>query len=1110
MIFWKNLPRNIFTIAFFLCILNLSSGCRVVGADNTGDKFPYVSYTEIPGVTEEDAREMEALKSRYGSFTFGMVPGVDAYEEDGAIRGFSALFCEWLTGFFGIPFIPVLCEHDILLAGLESGGINFSGALSAAELETAGYFSAGPITEQSFRFTRFSGSQPLLDIVAARMPRYAFLSGDDASSRVADLAYYDFESFFVDDYESAYNLLKEGRVDAFFDEGRAEAEFMAHEDIIAESFLPMIRMPVSMSTGNRELEPVIRLVQKALQNGGEHLFTGMNKLGQAEFRKSRLLLRLNETERQFIQEHPVIPIVAEYYNYPISFYNSYEKEWQGIYFDVLNEISELTGLGFTVVNNENTDWPTLLAKLVSGEAAIVSELLPSKERQGAFLWPNTPLLVDYYALLSRSDTPNISINEVLETSIGLPRATAYAEQFRRWFPNHPRITEYESSDESFRALDRGEVDVVVSSQRRLLALTNYSELTGYKANLVFDVSAESFIGFNKNEGILCSIFDSAFQFVDVRSIAGQWVYKTYDYKAKLVRAQRPWLIGAAVLSICVVILISILFSRKYNEGTRLEMLVQKRTSELKKLQHDLEMAFENAQAGSRAKSVFLANMSHEIRTPMNAIIGMTNIGKTSDDIERKDYCFSRIEDASLHLLGVINDILDMSKIEANKFALSEAEFKFEKMLQSVVNVISMQIEEKDQKFKVYFDRKIPENLFGDELRLSQVISNLVSNAVKFTPEGGSIRIGTYFLGEEDGVCNIQITVTDSGIGISPSQQERLFQSFQQAESGSSRRYGGSGLGLMISKSIVEMMGGGIWVESEQGKGSTFSFSVRVKRGEEREKKLLNRGVNWGNVRILSVDDDPDTQAFLKKILGEYGVSIDASSSGEEALELIARNGTYDIYLVDWKLPGMDGISLAARLKEKERDPGDVSVVLFSAASLSHVELEAKMAGVDRFMSKPLFPSVIRGIIDDCLGVEYEQAGEGDISEIPLYSERHILLAEDVDINCEIVMALLEPTQIKIDWAQNGAAAVNMFAEGYEKYDMIFMDLQMPEMDGYTATRTIRAMDIPKAKTIPIIAMTANVFQDDVENCLNAGMNSHIGKPLDLEEVLSMLRTYLPG
>jgi len=389
---------------------------------------------------------------------------------------------------------------------------------------------------------------------------------------------------------------------------------------------------------------------------------------------------------------------------------------------------------------------------------------------------------------------------------------------------------------------------------------------------------------------------------------------------------------------------------------------------------------EVTEQANRAKSAFLANMSHEIRTPMNAIIGMTSIAESAHSVERKDYAIGKIKDASTHLLGVINDILDMSKIEAGKFELSPTAFRFEETLKRVVAVNDYRVIEKRQRLSLHIDAAIPPVLCGDEQRLAQVITNLLSNAVKFTPEKGSIDICARFLGEENGVCQVQIDVSDTGIGISPEQQARLFQSFHQAESSTSRKYGGTGLGLVISKSIVELMGGHIWIESELGKGATFSFTIAAGR--------IDEAAYAANAR--KAGDRPAQAAFY-----------------------------------DW------------------------------------------------------------------------------------FGEYRILLAEDVEINREIVLALLETTMIAIDCAENGSEAVRMFREAPDRYDMIFMDLQMPEMDGYEATRCIRALDMPKAKVIPIIAMTANVFREDVEKCLAAGMDGHIGKPLNFAEVLQALRQHLP-
>ena len=513
-----------------------------------------------------------------------------------------------------------------------------------------------------------------------------------------------------------------------------------------------------------------------------------------------------------------------------------------------------------------------------------------------------------------------------------------------------------------------------------------------------------------------------------------------------------------------------------------------------------------ADKASRAKGDFLSNMSHEIRTPLNAIIGMTSMGSTATDISRKDYCLTKINDASKHLLGVINDILDMSKIEANKLELSPTKFIFEKMLQRVVDVVSFRMEEKHQHFSIFVDSNIPFIIISDEQRLAQVITNLLSNAIKFTPQEGSIKLEANLAEEKNGLCTIQIDVSDTGIGISDEQKPRLFRVFEQAERSTSRKYGGTGLGLVISKRIVEMMDGRIWIESELDKGSVFSFTIQAQRGEENQESLLNPDVTWKNLRSLVVDDDIYILEFFKNAAEQLKITCDTAASGNEALALIKQNGLYDMYFIDWNMPGMDGIELTRRIKLKH--DSKYAIVMISSIDLITIEDEAKAAGVDKFLQKPLFMSSIADCINDCLGTGREENKEVE-TNTGCFNGYHVLLAEDIEINREIVIALLEPTEIKIDCAENGAEAIKCFKENSDRYDIIFMDLQMPEVDGLEAARRIRQLELPRAKEIPIIAMTANVFKEDIENCLAAGMNDHVGKPLDLTEVMEKMHKFLP-
>ncbi len=536
-------------------------------------------------------------------------------------------------------------------------------------------------------------------------------------------------------------------------------------------------------------------------------------------------------------------------------------------------------------------------------------------------------------------------------------------------------------------------------------------------------------------------------------------------------------------------------------------------TKLKQNEEKLEKAIEEAKEASHAKSDFLSRMSHEIRTPMNAIIGMTRIGQNANDIEKLKYCLEKIDNASKHLLELINDILDMSKIEANKFDLVEEAFNFEKMLESICDVIGIKAEEKQQNLLVNIDENVPSRIVADEMRLSQVITNLLSNAVKFTQEKGTIHLSVSSGAEsEDGRLPLSIRVVDNGIGMKEGQTAKLFQSFEQAEAGTSRKYGGTGLGLAISKKIVEMMDGEIGVTSTFNEGSTFFFTVLVKKDPGAHKESYDLSA-YQDLRILVVDDAREVLDYFNRVLGNLRIDSDTVDNGRDAVEMfreaLAQNNPYQILFVDYLMEEMDGIETTRQIKALAGN--SVSVIMVSQTEWILIEEEARRAGVDKFIPKPLFQSPIMDSINqfvfhsDTLMPQRLSSYGGTLKGIKL------LLAEDIEINREIVISLLEETGVEIDCAENGEEAVRLFSKNQDKYGIIIMDIQMPVMDGLTATRKIKALGTEAAENIPIIAMTANAFAEDVDACRLAGMADHVSKPIDFDDLVAKLLKYLnPG
>ena len=543
----------------------------------------------------------------------------------------------------------------------------------------------------------------------------------------------------------------------------------------------------------------------------------------------------------------------------------------------------------------------------------------------------------------------------------------------------------------------------------------------------------------------------------------------------------------------VLIILTVIFLR-YFSITRSQM-------------NELEKARQVALEANKAKSEFLANMSHDIRTPMNAIVGMTAIAAAHiDDRKQVENCLRKITLSSKHLLGLINDVLDMSKIESGKLTLATEQISLKEVVEGIVNIMQPQVKTKKQTFDIHVKNILTENVWCDGVRLNQVLLNLLSNATKYTPEGGSIHLSLFEENSPKGerYVRIYIKVKDNGIGMSPDFLKRIYESYSRADGARIHKTEGAGLGMAITKYIVDAMEGTIDIQSEPDKGTEFLLTFDFEKAA-----AMNMDMVLPSWNMLVVDDDELLCRTAMDALKSIGIKAEWTLSGEKAIELVnehhKRREDYQIILLDWKLPGMDGIQVAKEIRHNLGD--EVPILLISAYDWSEFEAEAREAGISGFISKPLFKSTLYYALRQYMGTETEN-GQTSNPNSDL-SGRRILIAEDNELNWEVANELLSDLGVELDWAEDGQICLDKFQkspEGY--YDAVLMDIRMPHMTGYEATKMIRGLNHPDALSIPIIAMSADAFSDDIQHCLECGMNAHIAKPIDIMEVSRLLKRFL--
>ena len=1099
---FKRFASAVITAAFLLSLL--SGGAVSFAASQRENIAPFfTSYKDIPGVTRDEIDAVEALREKHGSFSYGVIQSTEAFvNENGEAAGFSVLLCEWLTKLFGISF--ELEFYDRITQNLLlNGEIDFTDEVRIEdEYDAALFMTENAVTHRSLEVIRMDGSLPVDDIAASRPLRYAFLETSASfKDAAAVLEPGSFEAFFAPDTDTVYQMLKSGEVDGFVFWETFEASFDKYGDVHIETFYPLAFSPVSLKTGIPELAPVISIVDKALQNGEINYINDLYDRGYGEYEKYMFFESLTDEELEYVKNNSEIVVSAVNWFYPICFYNKYEKKWEGIAFDAFEEVTRLSGINFTLGNGPDTSWAEIYEKLESGEIPINFDLIYTADRAERYVWSSHTYLTEKYALVSKQSFPDISVNKISYSKIGLMKSMAYTEMFNKWFPDAIDVTMYDTQDDAFRALDDGEIDLLMTGTNTLLSITNYYEYSGYKANVIFDSTIEYSCAFNKNEPLLFSVIEKALNFVDMEKITNQWESRTYDYQKKILRAQRPWLIGMIVLSFMIMILVLVLFIRSRKAEMRSERLVKKRTRELehhtnlfltvinsipdhifckdlnsnfilcndsllktfdlertqvigksnadgltmteeearislgadmtvikeaKRVTYEEQIAvaggvkniFETikspliqdgevagivgisrnitrrkemeaeALAASQAKSTFLANMSHELRTPLNVIIGLTDLVMEENHLSKHvSDNMRKINSAGETLLGIVNDILDISKIESGKLSFVPAEYFVSSLLNDVTTLVTTRLGEKPVVFRLNLDKNTPNKLFGDDLRVKQIMNNLLSNALKHTHTGSIELTVKCKAGDEKDVL-MEIIVSDTGDGIRAEDLKNLFTDYFQVENQANRKNKGTGLGLSITKRLSQMMGGEVSAQSEFGKGSTF-------------RVLIRQGFVSGETI------DPDVAESLRK----FQYSDDKKDSNKNLERIDLRNA-------------------------------------------------------------------------------------------------RVLVVDDMQTNLDVASGLLRKYKMQVDCITNGHEAIKRIQFGKPYYNAVFMDHMMPEMDGIETTDAIRAIDSDYAREIPVIALTANAIYGASSVFYEHDFQDFISKPIDIMHLDRVIRKWV--
>ena len=1047
------------------------------------------------------AETASAKVVRVGSFedTFNYV------NEKGARKGYGYELLETLSGYTGWQFEYVTCDWSDCFEKLKNGEIDIIGGISYTEDRTQEMlFSDEPMgVEKYYLYADLSRADiSASDFKTLNGKKIGVLMGTEPEVMLTEWEEkYGLETEHVNisNNEDVKQKLANPEIDCFVS---LEESFWAERGIstitrVGESGI-YYAINKNRPDIKEELDDAMRALDEAVPFYTADLYKRYFSMDYTPI--------LTGEEKAWLRKHGAIRMGFLASDSGVSTFDPATGEFTGVITDYIQFAADCLGnqeLEFQLVGYDSKE--AELDALKSGEIDMIfhCDQNPNLAEEYHFACTNTTWTSNLMAVTNKQHFNENNVNRIAVPQNKLSLKKYLAFYYPQW-----EIVDCDTQEDAARLVKDGQADCFVTG---ISSENKYSKkYSFYSVPLVNPV--RSCFAVNSGNRSLLSILNKTIKAMPVNMLAGALaMYKSSARKVTLSDFIKDNFFKVMLISSIAVAVVLLTILMLLQKARKAEAAARKAASDTQELNAKLQVAVEKAETANRAKSTFLSNMSHDIRTPMNAIIGFTTLALSNiDDTDRvKDYLGKTLA-SSNHLLSLINDVLDMSRIESGKIHLEEVEVNLSDVLHDLKTIVSGQIYAKQ--LELYMDAMdvTDEDVYCDKTRLNQILLNLLSNAIKFTPAGGTVSVRVRQLaGKVRGCGQYEFRIKDNGIGMSQEFAQKIFEPFERERTSTVSGIQGTGLGMAITKNIVDMMGGTIEVQTAQGKGTEFTVCVPMRA--QTEQRPVEKITELEGLKALVVDDDFNTCDSVTKMLVKVGMRAEWTLSGKEAVlrarQSIEMSDVYHAYIIDWRLPDMNGIEVTRQIRSLH---DDTPIIILTAYDWSDIEVEAKAAGVTAFCAKPMFMSDLRETLMSALGQKPADAVQRLLPEKNAdFEGKHILLVEDNELNREIAQEILREYGFLVDSAENGAVAVEKVSTAAPgSYDLVLMDVQMPIMDGYTATRKIRALDDPARAKLPILAMTANAFDEDRRNALESGMNGFLSKPIVIDDLVQELRKIL--